>query len=586
MNTRMKLIVGLTAVLLTAFAFISQMQTVASLSSQGGCCLIYLPIITKPVTADLTITGVEITQAIQKANNSIPLVANRNTVVRVFAEAPVSGPINNVVVRLTAVRGASTIGTLNSAPITIPVDATRDSFNSTVNFELPSGWLTGNVSLTATIDPDNSIPEANEGNNTVTQAMNFNDVPDLQIRIVPINYTHTGPTAPGFYPAQSVDYISDWLMRAYPIDNVQITIRSPYNFTGNLQDAFYWQNGATGLLDHMYELKLADGFPEDTPVVYYAFVPISNGSTQWFNSGIAGIGWIGYRESVGLNLMGYGTDVDATGKLAGHEIGHNMGRRHAPCGNPGGPDPSYPYAGASIGEYGLDIPNGVFWSPATAVDIMSYCEPAWISDYTYIGLYNDQRANGLAALPGTAVDSMIVSASLSDEGVVTLAPSYAFASYPSTGASSDYRVELLDESGDVLVSQPMQLREAEEDEAWGRMLTAVLPLPSKATATLRIMQGDTIVASRRLNNTAAFGPQTATAVREGDAITLNWGLVGTPAIVRYSPDGGQSWLGLGLGVTDGAFTVDAATLPTGEGGHFEIILGNTGSKVVLTAVMP
>lgn len=580
MNIRLKLFMGLTVILLTTLAFIGHMGRNATLFA-GSEQFIYLPIVTKD--ADLTITGVEITQASQKVNNSVPLVANRNTVVRVFAEAPVGGAINNVVVRLTAVRGGSTIGTLNSAPITIPVDATRDNFNSSVNFELPAGWLTGNVSLTATVDPDNTVQERNEGNNAITQAMNFNDVPDLQVVIVPINYTHTGPTAPGFYPAQSVDYISDWIMRAYPIDNIQITIHSPYNFTGNLQDGNYWVNNlGTGLLDRMYQLKLGDGYPEDTPLVYYAFVPISNGSSQWFFSGIAGIGWIGYRESVGLNLG----NNDDTGKLAGHEIGHNMNRRHAPCGGPAGVDPLYPYAGASIGEYGLDIPNGVFWSPATAVDIMSYCEPAWISDYTYIGIYNDQRANGFAAMNSTAVDSMVVSAGLGEDGTVTLAPSYAFTSYPSTRAVSDYRVELLDESGDVLVSQPMQLREAEEEEVSARALTAVLPLPTAAAATLRIVQGDEVVASRSLNNAAAFGPQTATAVREGDAITLNWGLVDTPVIVRYSADGGQSWTALGIGVTDGAFIVDATTLPTGENGLFEIILGNTGSKVVLTAMMP
>ncbi len=586
METRLKMFVGLTAVLLTTLALMGQMGRNATLFA-GSDQFIYLPIVTKPVNADLTITGVEITQATQRVNNSVPLVANRNTVVRIFAEAPVGGSANNVVVRLTAVRGGSTIGTLNSAPVTIPVDATRDSFNSTVNFELPVGWLSGNVSLTATIDPDNTIPESNESNNSLVQPMNFNEVPDLQVTIVPINYTHTGPTAPGFYPAQSEDEISDWLIRAYPIDNVQVTIRSPYNFTGNLQDANSWVNNSeTGLLDRMYQLKLTDGYPEDTPVVYYALVPIGNGSTQWFFSGIAGIGWIGYRESVGLNLVGYGSDIDATGKLAGHEIGHNMGRRHAPCGNPGGPDPSYPYAGASIGEYGLDIPNGEFWSPATAVDIMSYCEPAWISDYTYIGIYNDQLANGFMAENVTAVDSMVVSAGLDNDGSVHLNPSYVFSSFPSARTISGYQVELLDEAGDVLVSHSMQLREAEEDGVSGQMLTAVLPLPTKPAATLRIVHGDEIVALRAFDNPATFGPQTAVAIREGDAITLNWGLVDIPAIVRYSPDGGQSWLGLGIGIADGTFTVDAATLPIGESGLFEIIMGNTGGKVVLTAVIP
>ena len=60
-----------------------------------------------------------------------------------------------------------------------------------------------------------------------------------------------------------------------------------------------------GLLWDMYLLKASDvapADPDDSPIVYYAFVPITNSSGTWFSSGIAGIGWIGFRESVGLNL--------------------------------------------------------------------------------------------------------------------------------------------------------------------------------------------------------------------------------------------------------------------------------------------
>ncbi len=32
-----------------------------------------------------------------------------------------------------------------------------------------------------------------------------------------------------------------------------------------------------------------------------------------------------------------------------HELGHSMGRLHAPCGNPAQPDPGYPFPDATIG---------------------------------------------------------------------------------------------------------------------------------------------------------------------------------------------------------------------------------------------
>ena len=70
-----------------------------------------------------------------------------------------------------------------------------------------------------------------------------------------------------------------------------------------------------------------------------------------------------------------------------HELGHNFGRLHAPCGNPSGLDGQYPYSGASIGVYGYDILSGVA-KQSSLRDLMSYCDPSWISDYTYRNLLN------------------------------------------------------------------------------------------------------------------------------------------------------------------------------------------------------
>ncbi len=582
MNTKSAFFLSLTLLLLAALLLTRPAAPAASLFAPQGGHSAYLPVVFRPPSQDLTISVVEITQSVQRANNSVPLVKDRNTIVRVYATAPVQGPVSSVVVRLSAVRNGVLLGHVDSAPVTIPVAATRSNLNSTVNFQLQAAWLSGSVNLTATVDPSNTVIETNEGNNSLATTMNFNNVPDLQVKIVPINYTHTGPTQPGFYPAQPVDYISDWIMRAYPVDNVAITIRTPYNFSGNLQTSTAWQNSqGTGLLNRMYQLKLADGHPEDTPIIYYGFVPINNGASQWFSSGIAGIGWVGYRESVGLNLG----QNDMTGTLAGHEIGHNMGRAHAPCGNPANPDPSYPYPGASIGEYGIDIPQGVFWGPSTAVDVMSYCDPAWLSDYTYIALYNDQIINGAAIAP-TSAESMVVVAGLADDGAVTLTPTYAFTSYPSTAAESDYQVQLLDKAGNVLLTQTLKVREAVEEGVSGRLLTAVLPLADRYATAVRIVTGATVLAEQQLTPAADLRRQKVSATRQGDVISLAWGLADTPAIVRYSPDGGQTWHGLGIGVLGGTFAVEAAALPTGNNGLFEIILANSNRPAILQAVLP
>jgi hypothetical protein len=65
-----------------------------------------------------------------------------------------------------------------------------------------------------------------------------------------------------------------------------------------------------------------------------------------------------------------------------HEVGHNHGRNHAPCGATAALDDGFPYDGAAVGVWGYDRRSSTFTFP-TRKDIMSYCNPQWISDYTY-----------------------------------------------------------------------------------------------------------------------------------------------------------------------------------------------------------
>lgn len=58
----------------------------AAICSEGMNC-IFLPVISDRIQSDLVLNGIEVTQAVQDGNNSVPLVAGRSTVVRVFTES-------------------------------------------------------------------------------------------------------------------------------------------------------------------------------------------------------------------------------------------------------------------------------------------------------------------------------------------------------------------------------------------------------------------------------------------------------------------------------------------------------------------
>ena len=69
-------------------------------------------------------------------------------------------------------------------------------------------------------------------------------------------------------------------------------------------------------------------------------------------------------------------------RIMAHEFGHNFRLLHAPCGGASRIDPGYPYVDGSIGAWGFD-PRADTLVGGNTPDLMSYCSPAWISDYHY-----------------------------------------------------------------------------------------------------------------------------------------------------------------------------------------------------------
>ncbi len=548
---------------------------VSSYGGMGGCGYgynlavantpdpMYLPFVASP--SYLAISGLEVTQSVQRPDNSVPLVAGRRTMLRVYAYSLSGAPVSNVRVSVAATQnGAPLLGSpLVIGPQTAPTAPSRTSLSSSFNVELPSGWLSGAVVITATAY-QGSLPYPN--NSATSLTLNFNSVPTLNVMVVPIAYTAPGGT---YYPPPSTDTISDWIMRAYPISAINVTFHTAYSFAGDLTQSPAWYT----LLQDIYTLKLGDLAPASQ--VYFGLIPTTNGTSTWFTSGTSGLGYVGTRAAIGLQLSPYPWGVDATSQNTAHEIGHNLGRLHAPCGNVANPDPNYPYAGGIIGQFGLDIPKGVLWNSTTTYDLMSYCDPLWVSDYTYQGLYTNQVAYGTAVL-GASAPGLLIRGVFSSTDAVTLQPIYAL-SLPLTDlpTSSDYQVELLDARSQVLAAYPVSVLEADIDPGDGtfRSISAVVPQPAQPVSTIRLVRAGQAVAEKSVAG-AGVGVQAAPTVNRqpGGPITLTWSGAANPALVRYTADSGQTWTTLGVDVLGGELPVDPATLPNAGAGEFEVTL--------------
>ena len=550
-------------------------QSINNASDTGNS--VYLPFISKSPspTFDLTIDWLEITQSIQTASNNVPLVAGRTTVVRAYAKTDQPGGTENIHVSLSAWQGGTQLpdSPLVLGPNVISPSTSRADINSSNNFQLPKSWLTGQVTIEANVDSNHVLFETNENNNTTSLTLNFNSVPSLDVKIIPIHYYHHG-NINDYYPAVSQDIISNDVWNIYPVDNVNISFHSPKTYYGNLNDVNDW----IYILNAITDMKQSEGAPDSQ--IWYGLLPVEDerGDT-WFYGGVIGLGWLGDRVSIGLaDFSSYGLDGGIT---AAHEFGHNLGRDHAPCGDPAYPDPYYPYSGGVIGQYGFNLSHFTV-IPDNYKDIMSYCSPEWVSDYTYRGLYKDQRTHGGTMPQGELVESIFVRASLDQDGQAKFEPLYEFKGQPSSvPESSEYSIEMLNDLGEIEAVHPVKVLKAEEHGINAYSISAVVPKPQEQITTIRLLENGTAISDKSVisDTTALAIPNQATVVtafQGGDETILKWGVPGVPALVRYSSDDGISWTTLDIDISDGQLLLYPQSMPKGEI-LFEIILADNVS---------
>jgi hypothetical protein len=262
-------------------------------------------------------------------------------------------------------QGSAFVGNLTfTCPSPLPTATLQGDLTTTCRATLPASWVAPDLRVELLADPNNQVAETNEADNARTLTPEVGAGTVLHLTLVPV--VHQGVTA-------TVPSFSETLLAVWPLKDVNYTTRAPYTYAGTLSatDGSSWSD----LLEELKLLRQADGSGR----YYYGFVRVG------YTSGIAGIGYLGFPVAVGWD---YASSAPA---VMAHELGHNFGREHAPCGVSG--DPNYPYANGSIGTWGYDRRNGSLKDPSTYRDLMSYCSPLWISDYTYEGAQGFLEAN-------------------------------------------------------------------------------------------------------------------------------------------------------------------------------------------------
>lgn len=356
---------------------------------------------------------------------TVPVVAGRDALVRVFVQT--GGTYDGTPVTANLVLGDSaTHRQLFQVVGSITGASAEGDLGSTLNFNVPGAAIVSGVTYRVDlVQPTSTGPNpaaSTPAGGSFDPLGAVSDGPGLKLVIVPVQYGADGSNRlPDTSPTQLQAYRDDF-MAHYPIDSIDLTVGAPFPWTeAATADGTGWNDLLTAMADY----RQAQGAPDDT----YYFAAFEPGDTfgDYCGSGcIAGLGWVGSatdtwsRAAIGLGYTGsvsYDTAI--------HEIGHNQGRNHAPCGTTGGLDPSFPYANGDIGDWGYDIIGQQLYQPGMASDMMSYCGPKWISDYNYAAIFaNLQAVNGAEIVyPAGSLDRLWERAKVDAQGNLTWLPS-------------------------------------------------------------------------------------------------------------------------------------------------------------------
>jgi len=325
-------------------------------------------------------------EAVAPARRPAPLIAGKHALVRAFVDVD-AGFVGRKLLGVLDLKTAQVTRTWVSER-DVTASSQQDDLTSSFVFNVDAADLAATSTYRVRVLEADATPLARFPNDGYL-ALDAKVLPPFKLVVVPFISNGFGPRLGD----AELNALRHRLVALYPSTDVEISLAAPVTLPYIVNaDGDGWDNA----LDRIYQLRAA-ATPAPDVFYYGAMAPDDSYATYCTEACVLGFSRIAEetdvasRGSIGITVFQDGSGSQDAWDTVAHELGHAMGRDHAPCGiaDPTDVDAAYPYDNAGLGGvYGYDFDRMRLVKPRPAKDVMSYCTPVWISDYTYRAIYD------------------------------------------------------------------------------------------------------------------------------------------------------------------------------------------------------